>query len=226
MSLILSAPLMSGGSAQADRVPVLLELFTSEGCSSCPPADTLLRRLDREQPVAGAELVVLSEHVDYWNSLGWKDPFSSPLFSARQREYARRLRGDVYTPEVVVDGARGMVGSESDAVFAAAKTALKAGKVRLSVSADRRADGAHIVVSGDVTGTLYVALAHDGETSHVASGENAGRALSHVAVVYSLTRATLGNELTVPAAEGPTRVVAFVQNGAGGPVVAIGQGRL
>lgn len=173
--------------ASPPRTPVLVELFTSEGCSSCPSADNALARLAQKQPVEGVELIALGFHVDYWDYLGWKDPYAAPEHGERQRRYA--LEGDenrVYTPQMVVDGARSFVGGEDEAREQAA-LAAKRPKVPLRLTA--RVEGDTVVVrvrtdSAPAKGLeLWAALAEDGLSSDVKRGENAGRKLSHTAVV-------------------------------------------
>src|SRR5213595_2786377 len=118
--------------------PVVVELFTSEGCSSCPPADLLLRRLQQEQPIPGAQVITLSEHVDYWNQLGWTDPFSSSFFTSRQQIYARTIKStDVYTPQMVVDGSAAFVGSDDRKAFVAIMDAAKAPKAAIGLGCGR-----------------------------------------------------------------------------------------
>src|SRR5579862_2456501 len=111
----------------ADRpVPVIVELFTSEGCSSCPAADRMLARLEQTQPVPGAQVVAIEEHVDYWNQLGWTDPFSSPQFRARQNDYAVAFHAsNIYTPQMVVNGSVQFVGSDLNRAYHEIATAAR-----------------------------------------------------------------------------------------------------
>lgn len=183
-----SAPSSEGG-----RVPVLVELFTSEGCSSCPPADALLMQLDQAQPIAGAEVIALSEHVDYWNYLGWADPYSSSLFSHRQEEYSSNFGGDkVYTPQMIVDGQREFVGSrvkEAKETIARAATVPKA-SVTLS-PAQQQADEVTVKINiGNLASDkaeVLLAITENNLSSSVSRGENSGRKLQHTAVVRRLS---------------------------------------
>ena len=176
--------------------PVLVELFTSEGCSSCPPADALLLKLDRTQPVPGALVIPLSEHVDYWDHLGWRDPFSSPVFSRRQEGYGQRFHlPSVYTPEAVIDGNTEALGSDTRQVQDAIRQSLKTDKLQVRVSpVFRNVHGVPVVhaqvdASGkpaDRGAQVRLALAESAVVSDVLRGENSGRKLDHVAVVRSL----------------------------------------
>jgi hypothetical protein len=181
------------------RTPVLIELFTSEGCSSCPPADALLERLDRAQPARGAELIVLSEHVDYWNDIGWKDPYSSHEYSERQSAYAGHFGlSSIYTPQMVVDGHFEFVGSDERRAAQAIDNAMKGDKTPVHISSIRLSDDNTIALHLE-TGPLppsiaghsaevWIATADDRDESHVSRGENAGRTLRHVAVLRNLVR--------------------------------------
>jgi hypothetical protein len=169
--------------------PVLVELFTSEGCSSCPPADLLLQRLERGQLVEGATVIAMSEHVDYWNHLGWTDPFSSAQMTARQQNYALRFHSDgPYTPQMVVDGVEEFVGS--DAPRARRAIALSAARPKLEINAEVVAPGmVHVTAPGSTSSAeVFLALVYDPEPSQVARGENSGRRLMHFSVVKSLKR--------------------------------------
>ncbi|MCI0624443.1 MAG: DUF1223 domain-containing protein [Acidobacteria bacterium] len=189
-------------SDQATQQPpsaVLVELFTSEGCSSCPPADALLARLETSQGIAEGEIVALKLHVDYWNRLGWTDRFSSPVFSQRQSEYAEVFEdGSVYTPQMVVDGTEGFVGSDERKARAAIERASKTPKARIQLEALRRtstgAEGVRLRVHiaglpgvnpGDTPG-VFLAVTETNLSSQVTRGENAGRRLVHTAVVRNL----------------------------------------
>ncbi len=227
--------------------PVLVELFTSEGCSSCPPADALLMRLDQEAKVAGAEVIVLSEHVDYWNYIGWTDPFSSPDYSERQRTYARTLNGDVYTPQMVVDGTEDFVGSDERRARAAIARASRKPKASVEIHPAGQTDDGKLVLAVSVAdlpksaegekADLLVALTESNLTVAVPRGENSGRQLSHTSVVRRLERVAeldgkreFSTKLEVAPANGwkakDLRAVAIVQERRSGQVLGVGQARL
>lgn len=183
-------------------VPVLVELFTAEGCSTCPPADKLLEAMIASQPASGAIIVGLGEHVDYWDRLGWKDRFSSAAFTKRQQLYAERLKEEnVYTPQMVVDGQTAFVGSDVEAARRAIERAAAAphGVVRLQIESSlANRVTVSVTVSGlsakDDRADVIVALIEDGLRSDVKRGENKGRTLTHAAVVREMTTAGEGSD--------------------------------
>ncbi|MDB5098058.1 MAG: hypothetical protein JWM80_2479 [Cyanobacteria bacterium RYN_339] len=170
----------------ADRTPVLIELFSSEGCSSCPPADDLLAALLREQPVVGARLVGLAEHVDYWDYLGWKDVFARPEFTARQKAVAGQQ--GLYTPMMVVDGQEAFVGHDRAKAIAAITAAAARPHARLVLTATQ------LVVQSLPPGwagrllAVEVTSPRRTATSHVTRGENAGHDLAHVELAGAIQR--------------------------------------
>ncbi len=191
----------------SEPVPVIVELFTSEGCSSCPPADQVLMELQARQPVAGARVIALSEHVDYWDRLGWKDPFSSAQLTQRQTAYSLAKGGEVYTPQMFVDGGAGFVGSDRSAAIAAITHAAAQPKPRVTLSLTSQSPTALSIVVGPAPQTanasVWMAIVEDGLRSSVARGENSGRTLQHSSVTrlftpLGKTNAQGGFERTVP----------------------------
>lgn len=196
-----SLPPSASAPASAKAAPVLIELFTSEGCSSCPPADALLSKLAQASSESTTELIALSEHVDYWNDLGWADPFSAPQYSTRQRSYAhalgqRGLRGDVYTPQMIVDGQFAFVGSRAEEARAAIKQAAALPKAQLQLTQTQAATAETVklhlqvaeIPAAMATKQLEVvfALTENKLASSVTRGENSGRRLPHTAVAREL----------------------------------------
>jgi hypothetical protein len=183
--------------AQSPTTPVLVELFTSEGCRDCPPADTVLQSLLDASPVAGVQVIGLGQHVDYWDRLGWKDRFSSAALTDRQRVYATRFASEsIYTPQMVVDGRAEFVGSDASAARKAIERALKTlhgvVKIELQAGAANRVPVTDVVRDLPSLGRgdradILVAVTEDGLRSSVTRGENHGKLLRHAAVVRSMT---------------------------------------
>ena len=174
--------------------PVVVELFTSEGCSDCPPADALLTELSRQRIVGNTELVLLEEHVEYWNQQGWIDRFSSPEFTQRQADYIRQLHlATSYTPQMVVDGHLQGVGNNPTAVrrmIAEASKNPKPSTVTLHWVSPGKLN-VMVDASSRERQRVLLAITEDGLTTNVRGGENGGRVLNHSAVVRNLKQ--LGN---------------------------------
>lgn len=211
---------------------VFAELFTSEGCSSCPPVDALIQKLDASQPIPGVQLVVLSEHVTYWNHDGWKDPYSSSLATNRQLDYERVLNvDDPYTPQIIVDGTTVVRSYDPHRLAELFQKAAVTPKVSVDVSSVRMERmnppilRVRVEAKGDSASSkadVYLAIALDHAASQVSAGENNGKHLMHVAVLQSLRR--LGRfesgkaftedcriRLKDDDTAGNVRVIAFVQ---------------
>ena len=232
LAVIAPTHLYCDGATQpaSSRRAVVVELFTAEGCSSCPPADELLGRLSKQTFPDGLEVVPLGLHVDYWNAQGWKDRFSSADYTQRQERYAQRFHlPDLYTPQMVIEGSVAVTGNDVPAVLRAVSAAAQRpqlAEVQLSTSEGRLKV---TVKSGQSNAaTVMLALTEDNVISKVSAGENSGRELHHSAVVRKLQ--TLGRlregkfetsvRLTIAkdCKREDTHVVVFVQNSSNGEI--------
>ncbi len=233
------APLNDG-----ERRPVLVELFTSEGCSSCPPADGLLIRLEQQQPVEGAEIIPLGFHVDYWDYIGWRDRFSSAGYSNRQRDYAAAFGNDgIYTPQMVVDGQAEFVGSDARRAASVIGQAARSRKARIELAATS-SPANHVRLTARVSDVslggepaeLWLAVTETNLSNQATRGENSGRRLDHTAVVRDLRRlarfdgraATQEFELKLDSGwkRENLRAVVFLQERSSRRILGIGQLRL
>lgn len=170
------------------KTPVLVELFTSQGCPSCPAADKILNDLETSQPISGAEIITLAWHVDYWDGFGWKDEFASPAFTQRQVVYSRSLNiGGTYTPQMFVDGTTYFIGTKQDKATKSITQATKNSKSEIKVSLDK--DKAKISIPAlpkHERATVYVAFTQDNLTRKIGRGNNAGQTLAHSSIARDL----------------------------------------
>lgn len=216
--------------APSDKGFAVVELFTSEGCSSCPPADALIAKVQKES--AGKPVYILAFHVDYWNHLGWKDQFSDAAYTSRQKQYTRWLRSDqLYTPQAIVNGHSEFVGSEESTMRNAVKNSLQKSAKTDVVLKDVKAEGDKISLQYNAAGetnntSLVVALVEKNAVSKVERGENGGRTLSHVQIVRKLQSINLaghaGGMVTITAPSGFNadgwELIAFAQNASTGEI--------
>jgi hypothetical protein len=182
LSLVLIAGFSPAASLAAER-PVVVELFTSQGCNSCPPANAFLNEMSKQR----RDVLALAFHVTYWDRLGWKDPFSMEAATRRQDVYGRRFGDGSYTPEMVVDGAASMVGSARGEVNSAIENAKRNSRTAASVSVTKNGEQVSIEVgAGNGSGNiLLIGFDHE-HTTAVGRGENSGRTLVEANVVRSI----------------------------------------
>ncbi|MFC3562944.1 DUF1223 domain-containing protein [Pedobacter jamesrossensis] len=202
----------------------VVELFTSEGCSSCPPADALVAKIEKEN--YNKSVYILAYHVDYWDRLGWKDSFSNPKFSARQNQYANWLNlQSVYTPQIIVNGTKEFVGSEESTLRKAISTALSANTASSIQMKLTKQEGNFLTLSYAVNQAtenddLVIALINTNAISKILKGENKGKTLSHVQIVnqfetFSLNGKKNGSvEITSQKLKNSQaiQIIAFLQN--------------
>ena len=244
LSTLLAACTTGAQVAPASSRAILIELFTSEGCSSCPPADELLRKINGQRTSDGSLIIGISEHVSYWDSLGWKDPFSSNLYTDRQNDYSTQfhLEGP-YTPQMVVNGREQLVGSDRGSLLAALATESKQAMVQLQI-ANIQQDHGKLTFSYTAakllphqTLQIMAAIVDDSAESHVRRGENSGRALQHVFVVRTLAnvgtlrgdglkQATLTLPPLLPESSSSRHLVLFAQQDGPGAVLGAAESPL
>jgi hypothetical protein len=237
---ILLVALPAPAASDAPRTPILMELFTSEGCSSCPPVDSWVEHLDASQPVPNAEIIVLSEHVDYWDHDGWKDPFSSSAITDRQKAYVSNLGlSDVYTPQIILDGASEIKPADAQQTTQRLTIAAAAPMIPVHIASAAAGPGSitgHIQADGSTqkkNADVYVAIAIDKVQTDVLAGENNGKKLENIAVVKEMVKVgklekgkAFDQPFTVklwPNADPANlRVIAFVQESGPGKIVGAG----
>jgi hypothetical protein len=217
-------------SAASAHKAVVVELFTSEGCSDCPPADDLLARLRRQPPADGVEIIPLGLHVDYWNSQGWKDRFSSSEYSERQQRYAGKLHVDgPYTPQMVVDGVSQFVGNDPQAAAKAIRDAAQRPQSAIiQIAGDDKKFEVAVKAPQQTSGEVMLAITEDNLMSKVTAGENNKRELHHAAVVRDLRslgrlhdgsfEAAFPLKLNKDWKRDDLRIVVFVQEPHTGPI--------
>jgi hypothetical protein len=198
------------------------ELFTSEGCSSCPPAEALMKALDREY--AGSNVYLLQFHIDYWDKLGWKDKYDNAAYSKRQYAYNSQLNTQAYTPQLVINGKQEMIGSESAKVHTSINQALKNNQKALSIAytialKNAQAELTYAVDSFDKKDLINVALVEKEESNEILAGENKGHTLQHVDIVRKFISVPIGNSfgklsIDIPSdlKDKPLKLVVYTQN--------------